>query len=425
MKPLNVAIIGGGAAGFFAAISCKAHHPSANVTIYEKTNKVLSKVKVSGGGRCNVTHACFSNAQLVKFFPRGGNQLKKAFSQFSTKETVEWFESRSVKLKTEEDNRIFPVTNNSQTIIDCLVKETQKLGIEIRMNMVVSSIRKIDSIAVSDGIYFAPFEIGLNDSEIIHADKIIIATGGSPKLSGFKWLEDLGHAIVPPVPSLFTFNMPHESITALMGISVGSAAIKIQGAKLTSEGPLLIAHWGMSGPAVLKLSAFGARILNEMNYCFTVLVNWLGAMNEQQVREQLSIEMEFARARKTAGKNPFGIPNRLWLFFLDKLEISHEKKWSELSKKELNKLINLLTNDEYKVEGKTTFKEEFVTCGGVSLNDVSTETMESKKCLGLYFAGEVLDIDGLTGGFNFQSAWTTGYIAGKCVDKSANSDPIN
>lgn len=402
MSTTHVAVIGGGAAGFFAALSCKTHHPDAQVTIYEKSDKLLAKVKVSGGGRCNVTHACFSNAQLVKFYPRGGSRLKKIFQQFSTQDTIDWFQSRGVKLKTEEDNRMFPVTDNSQTIIDCLLHEARKLGVTIKTGSAIQEIRKKP----------AGFDLLVNE-ETVHVRSIIIATGGSPRLSGFKWLEDLGHRIEPPVSSLFTFNMPHERIKELMGVAVEQVSVKIQGTKLTSEGALLITHWGMSGPAILKLSSFGARALSEMDYRFTVLVNWLGNINEEKLHEQLSAELNFIRKVKTANKNPFRLPNRLWLFFLEKLEISPEKTWDALSKKELNKLVNLLTSDTYRVEGKTTFKEEFVTCGGVNLDDVHPETMESKPCPGLYFAGEVLDIDALTGGFNFQAAWSTGFVAGQ------------
>lgn len=402
MNSFDIAVIGGGAAGFFAAISCKEHHPDAKITLYEKTDKLLSKVKVSGGGRCNVTHACFSNAQLVKFYPRGGSQLKKIFSHFSTQDTINWFESRGVKLKTEADNRMFPVTDNSQTIIDCLINEAGKLGVKTKLNSPINAILRDE-----DG-----FNLPINE-ETVRADYIIIATGGSPKLSGFKWLEDLGHTIVPPVPSLFTFNMPHEPIKELMGVSVENVSVKIQGTKLSSEGALLITHWGMSGPAILKLSSFGARLLNEMNYRFSVLINWLGNINEDALRNEMEKKKPALGNSKISNKNPFNLPNRLWLYLLTKLNIPQEKRWDELSKKDFNRLIHTLTNDEYKVEGKTTFKEEFVTCGGVSLNDVSLETMESKKCAGLYFAGEVLDIDGLTGGFNFQAAWSTGYIAGK------------
>ena len=399
---MKVIVIGGGAAGFFAALSCKQHNPGYSVTILERSDKLLAKVKVSGGGRCNVTHACFENSSLAKFYPRGGKQLRKAFSQFSTKDTVQWFESRGVKLKTEEDNRMFPVSNNSQTIVDCLMKEAEKLGVLIKKGASISGISKSgDSFILSIG------------GNTINADKIIIAAGGSPKLEGFNWLKELGHTIVPPVPSLFTFNMPHEPIKKLMGVVADPVSVKIKGTKLSSQGPLLITHWGMSGPAVLKLSSWGARELHAMNYKFELLINWLGDKSEQDARDILDSELNTIGKRQVGNKNPYQLPNRLWLFFLEKNEIKEEIPWNQLPKKSINKLLNTLVNDLYKAEGKTTFKEEFVTCGGVSLEDVNFETMESKKCSGIYFAGEVLDIDAVTGGFNFQAAWTTGFIAGK------------
>ncbi|TAL59053.1 MAG: NAD(P)/FAD-dependent oxidoreductase [Bacteroidetes bacterium] len=411
---MKIVVIGGGAAGFFAALSCKMHHPDYDVCILEQSDKLLAKVKVSGGGRCNLTHACFENSQLAKFYPRGGKQLKKAFSQFNTKDTVQWFESRGVKLKTEEDNRMFPVADNSQTIIDCLMREADKLGVVIQKMIAITEIRKIenDFILLTNGK--AP-----STARRVTADKIIIASGGSPKIEGFNWLKQLGHTIVPPVPSLFTFNMPNESIKKLMGVVANPVSIKIKGvgtqnsASLRSEGALLITHWGMSGPAVLKLSSWGARKLNAMNYKFDVLINWLGDKNEQQVRDWINAELKNIGKRQVGNKNPFLLTNRLWLYFLEKNEINAETTWNHLKKKNLNKLLNTLVNDCYKAEGKTTFKEEFVTCGGVSLEDVSFETMESKVCHGIYFAGEVLDIDAVTGGFNFQAAWTTGFIAGK------------
>lgn len=402
MDNIEVAVIGGGAAGFFAAISCKAHHPEAKVIICEKSDKLLAKVKVSGGGRCNVTHGCFSNSQLAGYYPRGGKQLKKAFEYFTTKNTVQWFESRGVKLKTEEDGRMFPVTDNSQTIINCLLNEVSKLGIIVEVKQPVLEI-----LRQPEG-----FKLTLRD-KTIYADKVIIASGGSPKREGFEWLEKLGHTIEPPVPSLFTFNMPNEPIKSLMGVSVENVAIRVTGTKLQSEGPLLITHWGMSGPAILKLSAWGARILNDFNYNFSILVNWLGGLNEDKAREILNNERVAHPKRTITNSESFNLPNRLYLYLLDKLEISPETSLEQLGKKNMNRLINTLVNDEYKVEGKTTFKEEFVTCGGISLNDVSMDTMQSKVCPGMYFAGEVLDIDGVTGGFNFQAAWTTGFIAGK------------
>lgn len=399
---MEIAVIGAGAAGFFAAISCKTHHPDSKVAIYEKSDKLLAKVKISGGGRCNVTHACFTNSQLVKFYPRGGKELKKAFAQFSTIDTVKWFESRGVKLKTEEDGRMFPVTDNSQTIINCLRREIDKLGISIEMHQSILEIEKENN----------KFKLTLRD-KIIQADKVIVASGGSPKEEGFDWLKKLGHTIESPVPSLFTFNMPHESIKELPGVSVENATVRIPGTKLITNGPLLITHWGMSGPAILKLSAWGARILKDFGYRFTIQVNWLGGMNEEKAREILSEEVRVHPKKKISNCNVFQLPNRLYIFLLDRLGIHPENNLGDMSKKNQNRFLNTLLNDEYKVDGKTTFKEEFVTCGGVSLLDVSMDTMESKKCPGLYFAGEVLDIDGVTGGFNFQAAWTTGFIAGK------------
>lgn len=401
---MKIAIIGGGAAGFFAAISCKTNYPDAEVVIFEKSAKLLSKVRVSGGGRCNVTHACFNISKLIKYYPRGQKKLKKMFNQFSTTDTIAWFKNKGVELKTEQDNRMFPVTDRSQTIIDCLVETSSKLGIKIQMQNAVSSIIKTHA--------------GFMLNDLIFADKIIVAPGGSPKLQGFDWLKALGHHIVPPVPSLFTFNMPSESVKALMGLSVDNVAVKVQGTKLKAEGPLLITHWGMSGPAVLKLSAFGARILHDMNYRFNVQVSWLGPAAEQEVRQLIDVEAEKHAKRKVEKRNPYGLPNRLWVFLMEKAAIRSNITWGELGSKGINRLVNILLNDVYKVEGKTTFKEEFVTCGGVSLEDIDIRTMESKISPGLYFAGEVLDIDGVTGGFNFQAAWTTGYIAGKSVGGS-------
>jgi predicted Rossmann fold flavoprotein len=399
---MDIAIIGAGAAGFFSAISAKTHHPEARVTIYEKTDKLLAKVKISGGGRCNVTHACFSNSQLVKFYPRGERQLKKAFAQFNTADTVRWYESRGVKLKTEVDGRMFPVTDNSQSIINCLLRETDNLGISIQLHQSIIGIEKENN----------KFKLTLRD-KTIYADKVIIATGGSPKSEGFDWLGKFGHTVESPVPSLFTFNMPGEPIKSLPGVSVDNASVRIPGTKLRTEGPLLITHWGMSGPAILKLSAWGARILKDFNYGFTIQVNWLGSMNEDKAREVLMEESRLHPKKKISNVNPFQLPNRLYIFLLSKIGIKPEMTLEEMGNKNRNRLRNTLLNDEYKVEGKTTFKEEFVTCGGISLQDVSIDTMESKKCSGLYFAGEVLDIDGVTGGFNFQAAWTTGFIAGK------------
>ncbi len=399
---MKIAIIGAGAAGYFAAISCKNHFPEANVSILEKSNKTLAKVKVSGGGRCNVTHACFSISELSKFYPRGEKYLKKSFGIFNTNHTVAWFSTRGVELKTEADNRMFPITDNSQTIIDCLTREAEKLSIDVRLGFGVDSLIKTEN----------GFEITSN-KEIFLFDKIIVATGGNPKSEGFNWLSSFNHEIISPVPSLFTFNMPSEKTEALMGVATQNTVVRIQGTSLQQQGPLLITHWGMSGPAILKLSAWGARILNDLNYNFTLLVNWTGLANEEVVREKvMNARLESAK-KKIVNANPFDLTARMWEYLLDRVEIKHDIIWSELPKKEQNRLINTLFNDAYKVEGKTTFKEEFVTCGGISLAEVNMNTMESRKQEGLFFAGEVLDIDGVTGGFNFQAAWTTGFIAGK------------
>ncbi len=402
---MKVAIIGGGAAGFFAAISAKEHHKDAQVTIYEKSTKLLSKVRVSGGGRCNVTHACFEIHDLTKFYPRGDRFLKKAFSKFNTIHTVKWFEERGVSLKTEKDNRMFPVSDSSQSIIDCLTKETQKLGVEIKLK---STIKELS--VLPEGI---ELDFGTGNSVLV--DKLIVASGGSPKFEGFNWLQELGHSIETPVPSLFTFNMLNEPIKELMGAVAENAKVRIQGTKLMANGPLLITHWGMSGPAILKLSAFGARLLAERNYDFKIQVNWINASSEEEYRPIFLSNLEENRKMKIGNLKVEGIPKRLWAFFLDKLEISPDLVCLDLSKKKINRIINTLLNDEYSVKGKTTFKEEFVTCGGVSLGEINPFTMQSRVVPNLYFAGEVMDVDGVTGGFNFQNAWTSGFIAGKLL----------
>lgn len=400
---MKIAIIGGGAAGFFSAIAAAENHPDSEIILLEKSQKVLSKVKVSGGGRCNVTNGETSIKELTKAYPRGNKLLKKAFTIFSTKDTYQWFEKRGVPLTIQEDNCVFPVSQDSQSIIDCFLKETKRLGIVIKKNKAVTNILPLESEKIT---------LQFKDSEKETYDKVIVTTGGSPRRKGLVWLEDLGHEIEEPVPSLFTFNMPSESVTTLMGIVVENALVNIQGTKLKANGPLLITHWGMSGPAILKLSAFGARVLSDKEYNFIVQVNWLNEKNNDVVHEQL-LEFEKQHPNKRIGNlRPNVIPDRLWQFLLLKCSISHEKIYGELGKKNRNKLVNILTNDIYTVSGKTTFKEEFVTCGGVSLASINNQTMESKVCKNLFFAGEVLDIDGITGGYNFQAAWTTGFIAG-------------
>lgn len=401
---LEIVIIGGGAAGFFAAIAAKKHFPNAEVRIFEKTSKFLGKVKISGGGRCNVTNALSNHRLLSEKYPRGEKFLRKAFEQFDTKATMEWFENRGVPLKTYPDLCVFPQSNESQSIIDCLWKEAKTLGIELW------SLRAIDKIIpIENG-----FEISYKElTEKV--DRVIVTIGGQPKMTGFSWLEDLNHNIIPPIPSLFTFNMPKEPIRELMGIVVEQAVVRIEGQKLVGKGPLLVTHWGMSGPAILQLSAWGARILAESNYEFSILINWLNETKENSLRESLVKTMRIHGSKMISNLNPFEIPNRLWLFLLTKNEINPTTRWNDLGAKNTNKLVNTLLNDRYVVQGKTTFKEEFVTAGGVDLAEIDVNTMQSKIHPGLFFAGEVMDIDGITGGFNFQSAWTTGFIAGKNV----------
>ena len=401
----GVLVIGGGAAGFFCAINAARLNPSLKVTIIEKSNKLLSKVKVSGGGRCNTTHACYEIQELTKKYPRGQNFIKKTFHWFNTNNTIEWFAERGVQLKTEADGRMFPITNDSQTIINCLLKEADKYGVKIIMQ---SEVRTLDS-----GVN--GFTIHTSDSRVLTPDFICIACGGYPKSSMFDWLRKLGHSIEEPVPSLFTFNMPGNSVTKLMGVSVENVVLKVVGSKLSESGSLLITHWGMSGPAILKLSAWGARELAAKNYHFTLLVNWLPDYREQDLRNDWqSFREEFA-SQKLGNKKPFGLPNRLWVYLINICEIPVDTRWAEMTAKEQNKLIKNLTAQEFLVKGKTTFKEEFVTCGGIKLSEVDPNTMESKIKPGIFFAGEVLDIDGITGGFNFQNAWTSGWIAAKAI----------
>jgi len=402
---MYVAIIGGGAAGFFSAIAAKENYPDAEVVIYEKSKKVLSKVKISGGGRCNVTNGCDSIDELCNAYPRGGKSLKKAFHVFSNKDTIEWFQSRGVPLVTQGDNCVFPVSQDSQSIIDCFLKESKRLGIKIETGKGVQSIKPINS----------QFELEFisKGSQPKVFDKVVVTTGGSPKIDGLKWLEVLNHKIENPVPSLFTFNMPTESVTKLMGIVVENTIVNIQGTKIKSEGPLLITHWGMSGPAILKLSSFGARELSRMEYTFMIQVNWVNEQNYETVTDYLNKIISDHSKKILSTIRPYALPERLWIFLIEKSNLQADKKWGELGKKGLNKLISVLTNDAYEVQGKSTFKEEFVTCGGVSLQSIDLNTMQSKVCKNLYFAGEVLDIDAITGGYNLQAAWTTGFIAGK------------
>ena len=401
----KLVIIGGGAAGFFCAVNAAKQNSDLEVIIIEKNNKLLSKVKISGGGRCNVTHACFDVEELILKYPRGKYFLKKTFNLFSTTDTIDWFRERGVTLKTEADNRMFPTSNNSQTIIDCLLAEAKKYKVTIKMSCSIASIAAINN----------EFKLLTSDGTFIPTNYVCIACGGFSKVEQFNWLTSLGHSIEEPVPSLFTFNMPKNKITELMGISVDDVTIKIAGTKFKNNGPLLITHWGLSGPAVLKLSSWAARHLAAVNYQFTIIVNWLKDTTEIELRTQFSDYRLALASQKIFTKNPFALPNRLWLYLLELSGIDVEIRWADLPSAQQNRLIQTLVAQNFTVNGKTTFKEEFVTSGGIKLAEIDPNTMESKKIKNLFFGGEILDVDGVTGGFNFQHAWTSGWIAAKTI----------
>ena len=425
----KLVVIGGGAAGFFCAVTAARLYPHLQVVLVEKTSKLLSKVKVSGGGRCNVTHACFSIADMIKKYPRGDVFLKKAFHYFFTTDTIAWFKERGINLKTEIDGRMFPESNSSQTIIDCLLREANKHKVEILMNAEVKTISIVIPIDIGSQLSIEEkineeskkFKITLANNKTEFADYVCIACGGYPKSVQYEWLTKMGHNIQTPVPSLFTFNMPQNSITALMGITVPDVIIKITGTKLQQSGSLLITHWGISGPAVLKLSAWAARELAEKKYTFTSMVNWLPSFNENTLKEKIQQTRFDIAAQKIYNRNPFGLPARLWEYFLQQCSIHEEMRWADLPAKEQNKLVKILCSQEFAVKGKTTFKEEFVTAGGINLNEIDVNTMQSKLIPDLFFAGEIINVDGVTGGFNFQNAWTTGWIAGKAVGNNESS----
>jgi len=409
LNPLRVVVIGGGAAGFFGAITCATTHPHPKVTLLEASRQPLSKVRISGGGRCNVTHACFDPAELVQYYPRGGKAMLGAFTRFQPKDTVAWFESQGVQLKTEADRRMFPITDNSETIVDCLMNAAQEAGVKIRHSTPVKSVRRYASTLPTQ------FEIELKTGEVLKCDRLLLATGSNPQ--GSRWAKDLGnHTIEPPVPSLFTFNIPDPRLQDLAGVSVNHVHLRLPdtGKTLINQtGPLLITHWGVSGPAVLKLSAWGARFLHEKNYQTPLLINWLPQYNTESLRKMLLAVKSQLPRRLITNSCPVPIPKRLWMSLVTYVGIGTEERWAEVSKKALNQLIQELNQGRYLIQGKGIFKEEFVTCGGVSLKEVDFKTMESRLVPGLYFAGEILDIDGVTGGFNFQSAWTTAWLAGQ------------
>ena len=400
-QDFDILIVGGGAAGFFSAINIVERNPKLKVAILERGKEVLSKVRVSGGGRCNVTHACFEPNELVKYYPRGEKELRGPFHQFCSGDTIEWFEKHGVELKIEDDGRMFPVSNSSQTIIDCFLTASHKLGITILTGQSEQSIFKKDNCWKIE-----------TQTENYLAEKLILATGSNPKI--WDMLHTFGHAIVTPVPSLFTFNIKDPRIKELPGIAT-QVNVKVTGSKLESTGPLLITHWGMSGPAILKLSAWGARILHDKNYQFAIEVNWLNDIETEEA-EMLLKELKQEHAKKTvAKKSPLEVQNRLWESLVLATGIGVETKWADLSKIQLHNLANQLTKGIFQVNGKSTFKEEFVTAGGVDLNEINFKTMESKLHPSLYFAGEIVNIDAITGGFNFQNAWTSGFIVANAI----------
>ena len=413
-RPIKIIVIGGGAAGFFGAIA--ASEKGAKVTLLETARKPLAKVRISGGGRCNVTHACFDPNLLIQNYPRGGNALRGAFSRFQPQHTIAWFESRGVKLKTEADGRMFPVSDNSETIVQCLTDRAESLGIDIRTGVAVRSLKRFTKEFTDD----REFGVELQTGEVLTCDRLLLATGSHP--SGYAMAQSLGHEIIKPLPSLFTFNIIDPRLEGLAGLSSEFVKIKLlDSAKkvdrnLEQMGAVLITHWGLSGPAVLKLSAWGARMLGERHYQAHIQINWLPELSTEVVRSQLiSAKTELAQRLITGHCGFKQIPKRLWQSLLVASAIDNSRRWADISKPQINQLLIELTQGNYTITGKGIFKEEFVTCGGVNLKEVEFKTMESRKCANLYLAGEILDIDGVTGGFNFQSAWTTGWLAGQAM----------
>jgi len=400
-KMYDVLIVGGGAAGFFAAITLAEKNPELTIAILERGKDVLTKVSVSGGGRCNVTHAVFVPNDLVKFYPRGEKELRSPFHQFCTGDTIEWFENHGVELKIEDDGRMFPVTDSSQTIIDCFLTVAKKFKVEVLIGHSVQSLFQAENSWKVE-----------THQQTFRCKNLVLTTGSNPKI--WEMLQNLGHTIVPPVPSLFTFNIKDSRIKDLMGVSA-LASVKVQNSKLASSGPLLITHWGMSGPGILRLSAWGARELNDKNYQFILEVNWLYEMTLEEIESQLK-NLKMSQAKKVVGKkSPFEFPNRLWESLVLAAGISADTKWADLSKLQLQNLTNQLGAGNFQVNGKSTFKEEFVTAGGINLKEVNFKTMESKLFPNLYFAGEILNVDAITGGFNFQHAWTSGFIVSESI----------
>lgn len=405
IREYDLIVIGGGAAGFFAAIQAKRNHPEFRIAILEKNSKVLQKVLVSGGGRCNVTHACFDTKKLIENYPRGGKELLSVFKQFNPSDTVNWFQREGLALVAEADGRMFPITNQSSSVIACFQKLVEDLKIEVLLRMPVLSIHQNNDATLHVS----------GDDFTFSCSKLIVTTGGAAKKDAYHFLSSLSIQLKAPIPSLFTFNIPNHPLVDLMGVTVPSAEVRIPELKLSQQGSLLITHWGFSGPCIIKLSAFAAEKLFHLNYRYSVSISWIGTRNTDAIIQQLTDFKQSNSAKNIENAIPLQLPKRLWNYFIQVLEEEPQKKWSDISLKFIRRLSEKLCNDLYQAQGKTTFKEEFVTCGGVVLSDVNMQTMEHKRVKNLFFAGEVLDVDGVTGGFNFQAAWSTAFVAAKCI----------
>ncbi|MGN1256806.1 MAG: NAD(P)/FAD-dependent oxidoreductase [Bacteroidaceae bacterium] len=407
-KGLRVAIIGGGAAGFFAAIRVKERLPMAMVDIYERGQKVLAKVAITGGGRCNLTNSFEHISDLKQVYPRGHQLMKRFFCRFNHQDTYRWFENEGVGLVTQEDECVFPRSQDAMSIVRCLTFKAKGLGIRIHVSHQLTDIGKEADTQ--------PFILHFAGNEEAEADRVVITTGGSPRAEGLIYLERLGHKIEQPVPSLFTFNIEEKALNQLMGCVVDPVTVCIPATKHKAQGALLITHWGMSGPAILKLSSHAARHLHERQYREAICINWINENDRNLVEAEIKEIASLHPQKQVTSIRPFQLPARLWQYLTEKAGIAADRKWAEIGRKGTNRLIETLTNDCHQISGRGTYKEEFVTCGGISLKSIQANTLESKHMPGLFFAGEVLDIDAVTGGFNLQAAWTTGYIVGESIN---------